>query len=296
MIRNRRSIMTYCIVAGFILLINSCQKNINVTPPPYTDKVSIQCFIETDSVPVLYFNKTVGYFDAKVKKNQLVIRDASITIKTMATIDTLLIDSTFDMVDCQYDYFYKGKKKVISNALYQLNIISGNVTYTAIAVTDILPSVIDSVSYTSKFKDINGEHEGVIVYFTDNAVQDNYYRYEMSRYIDTTTKKAEQPILSACLGKDSILAQEIGRAVYNDIGSQGRQIKIVVEPGYSHKKGTTGYIFIGTIEKNAFNFFDQLDKQKLAANNPFIEPVFIKSGQFGSNAIGFFSAKKNSQP
>jgi hypothetical protein len=273
----------------------SCTKNVNVIPPTYTNKISIQCFIEPDSVPVLYLNETVPYFDNAIKKNQLVIRNAVVSIESLTGKDILTLDSVFDKIDCQYNYYYKGKNKIQANLLYNLTVVRGPAVYKASAQTDILPAAIDSISYTAKFNDLNGEHEGVIVYFKDNPAQVNFYRYELARYIDINTKKAEAAILSTCLGKDSIYTHELGRAVYNDVGLQGQQIKIVDEPAYSHTKGTKGSVFMQTIDKNAYDFFDQLDKQKIAVNNPFIEPVFLKSGQFGDKAIGFFSAKSNSR-
>ncbi|MDF2434360.1 MAG: hypothetical protein JWP44_3991 [Mucilaginibacter sp.] len=282
---------------SIIILITAfyaCQKNITVSPPPYTNKVSIQCLIEADSVPVLYLNETVPYFDSAIKKNQLVIRNAQVSISSAAGSDMLILDSLFDKIDCQYNYFYRGKVKILANTTYQLNIVSGIYTFKASAATDMIPPVIDSVTYTAKFNDINGEHEGVIVYFKDNGTQTNFYRYELLRYVNINTKKAESPIVSACLGKDSILTHEIGRAVFNDVGLQGQQIKIVAEPAYSHSKGTKGQIYMQAIDKSAYDFFNQLDQQKIASANPFVEPVFLKPGQFGDQAIGFFSAKKNS--
>ncbi|MEO6406376.1 MAG: hypothetical protein ABIY51_00165 [Ferruginibacter sp.] len=43
------------------------------------------------------------------------------------------------------------------------------------------------------------------------------------------------------------------------------------------------------VDKNIFNFYDNLDRQKLAQFNPFVEPVFIIPGQF-KDAIGVFGA------
>jgi hypothetical protein len=152
------------------------------------------------------------------------------------------------------------------------------------------------VGYTPNYKDLYGEHEGVLVYFKDNAAQVNYYRYEMVRYVDTSTKQAESPLPRACLGKDSILVHETGRSVYAGKGLKGQQIIIAVEPAYSHTAGTKGWVYVQSIDKNAADFFDQLDRQKLSQYNPFVEPVFLKDGQFGSKAIGYFSVKKNSPP
>lgn len=274
--------------------IFSCTKNITVKPPAYSNKVSIQGFVEPDSVPVVYFNETVPYFDKAVKKNQLVIRNAKITIQSNTITDVLTLDSLFDKIDCQYNYFYKGHNKILPDTKYDLTIISGSKIYTASATTNLLAPVIDSVSYVSNYNDLYGEHEGVIAYFKDVPAQTNFYRYEMIRSADTSTLKAEAPIKSACLGRDTITVDEIGRAVFDDIGNEGKQITIVAEPAYSHKKGTKGQVFIQSIDKNAYEFFAQLDRQKLAQYNPFVEPVFLQEGQFGNAATGFFSAKINS--
>lgn len=278
---------------GFIL---ACQKTINVVPPAYQNKVSIQGFIEPDSVPIVYFNETVPYFGKAIKKNQLIVRNAQITIASNSSSDVLNLDSVFDKIDCQYNYFYKGHLRIKSNQTYHLNILSKGNTYTASASTYLLAPVIDSVSYVANYSDIYGEHEGVIVYFKDVSNQTNFYRYEMKRSADTSTKKSEAKIVSTCLGNESVAVDEIGRAVFNDLGNEGKEIKIVIEPAYSHKNGTVGNIYVQSLDQNAYDFFSQLDRQKLAQYNPFVEPVFLQTGQFGNNAIGFFSAKKNSQP
>ncbi len=274
----------------------ACEKNITVKPPVYQNKVSIQGFIEPDSVPILYFNQTVPYFDKAVKKNQLVVRNAKITISSPNTTDVLKLDSVFDKIDCQFNYFYRGNNKILSNTSYHLVIVAQGKTYTADATTNITAPAIDSTSYVSNYNDLYGEHEGVIVYFTDVTNQGNFYRYEMKRTADTSTKKAEAPIVSTCLGNGTVNVNEIGRAVFDDVGNEGKQLKIVIEPAYSHKKGTLGDIYIQSFDKNAYEFFSQLDRQKLAQYNPFVEPVFLQEGQFGNMAIGFFSAKQNSSP
>ena len=253
--------------------------------------------LEPDSLPIVYFNLTVPYFDNKISFADLFIRSAVVNLFDGVNTDILAIDSVYDRIYCQYNYYYKGSLPVKLNQTYVLTIINGANIYTATTSTNNLSKVtIDSISYTAVFKDIYGEHEGVITYFEDVPFQKNYYRYEMDRYVDTTTKKGETKIASRCLGRDSAYIQEIGRSVYNDAGQNGLQIKIVVEPAYSHHTGTKGIIYVQSIDKNAYAFFDQLDKQKLAQYNPFVEPVFLKDGQFGSKAVGYFSAMVKSNP
>lgn len=273
------------------LLLWACSKTISVTPPAYSEKRSIQCMLEPDSIPIVYYNKTVPYFDKQISFGDLVIRNAIVKIQSPSGTDNLRLDSAFDRLTCQYNYFYKGSAPVQLNQTYTLLISEGTNNFTATASTALMPPVVDSVSYTPKFNDLYGEHEGVVVYFKDVAGQTNYYRYQMLRYIDTTTKQANSSsLISACLGADSLLVRELGRSVNSDQGLDGLQLKIIIEPAYSHKSGVGGRIAMQAIDANAYAFFEQLDRQKLAQFNPFVEPVFLKPGQFGTKAIGYFSA------
>lgn len=256
--------------------------------------------LEPDSVPVVYFNRTVPYFGKDISLGSLVIRNALVKITGDGGTDILQLDSVFSKTYCQYDYFYKGTVPIQLNQTYTLTIANGADTYTATANTNLSKASIDSTSFTPAFKDLYGEHEGVIVYFRDLPSQVNYYRYEMERFVDTSTQQAGPKLpASACLDrsrKDSALVQELGRSVYSDFGQPGQLIKIVIEPAYTHIEGTKGTIYIQSIEKTAYDFFDQLDKQKLGQFNPFVEPVFLRDGQFGNKGIGYFSAMVKSNP
>ena len=278
------------------IIIYACEKTITISPPPYTARVSIQSMLEPDSVPVVYFTRTVPYLSNTTSFKDLVIRNAQIKIQSNAGTDNLQLDSVFNPVYCQYNYYYKGSIPIQQNKIYTLTIVNGADTYTATCETNQLKATIDSTGYTPEYFDIYGGHEGVIVYFKDASVQANYYRFEMFRYIDSSDEFAGPKALASCLGKDSVLIDELGRSVYSDNGLQGQEIKIVIEPAYTHRAGTQGPVYIQSIDKNAHDFFDQLDKQKLAQYNPFVEPVFLQDGQFGSKAIGYFSAMMKSEP
>ena len=64
----------------------------------------------------------------------------------------------------------------------------------------------------------------------------------------------------------------------------------VFEPAYLHQEGQEAYISLQTVDENIYRFYDNLDRQKQAQYNPFVEPVFITDGQFGNKAIGVFGA------
>jgi hypothetical protein len=287
-----KNILTIAIVATLF----NCTKEIVLPQLPYDGRVSIQGIVEPDSIPRVYFNRTVPYLTGSTNTADLVIRNAIVKISSLGESDILSLDSTYDKVDCRYLYFYNGNVKARKNMSYTLEINDGLKTYTATATTSIVPVTIDSVSYTATFKDLYGEHEGVLTYFKDILNETNYYRYEMLRSVDSTVRRGEKKLYGSCLGGESINYRELGRSVYSDQNLEGQQIKLVIEPAFSHTAGLVGYVRVQAIDKATYEFYDQIDRQKLGQYNPFVEPFFLKEGQFGKDAIGFFGARVKSEP
>ncbi len=277
------------------LFLAACEKNITIPQPPYESRVSIQGTMEPGTVPSVFIYKTIPYF-AEANLSQLFAKDASVKIAGPETSEYLTIDSSYNYIKCEYEYFFKGKILAETNKKYQLTIIFNNITYTASTTTNISAVKIDSIGYTNVFKDIYGEHEGVVPYFHDVAGQVNYFRYEMTRMIDTTMKYREGKIHSPCIGGGSVTILEEGRSVYNDINLDGGQINLVIEPAYSHRKDLITTVRIQSIDKYTYDFYDQLDRQKRGQLNPFVEPVFLTDGQFGKKAIGYFGSIVRSAP
>jgi len=278
-----------------IILIAACEKTITIPQPPYDTKVSIQCGLEVGVAPRVYLYNTAPYFD-NVNLSQLFIRGAIVKISNSNYTDNLSVDSAYNYIKCQYEYFYTGQKPVEANSDYQLTIVINNITYKATTKTNLSAVTIDSVGYVSQFTDIYGEHEGVVPYFHDIPNQTNYYRYEMARTVDTTTKYREGKIQSPCIGGSTVPVLELGRSVYNDNNFNGDQISFIIEPAYSHHKGLPGIVRIQSIDKATYDFYLQLDRQKLAQLNPFVEPIFLTDGQFGKQAIGYFGSIIRSAP
>ena len=284
------------ILSVMSLVLFNCQKEIYVPQLPYDNRVSIQGIVEVDSVAIVYFNRTVPYLTGSTNTGDLVIRNATVRISASGEFEVLKLDSAYDKVDCWYLYFYKGSMKVKSNTTYTLEINDGTKMYSATASTTLNPVTIDSVTYVSKFTDLYGEHEGVVTYFNDLPNESNYYRYEMLREVDSTVRRGEKKLYGSCLASDTIMYRELGRSVYSDQNLGSQQIIIIVEPALSHRKDLIGLVSVQTIDKATYEFYDQLDRQKLAATNPFVEPFFLRDGQFGKDATGFFGSRIKSAP
>lgn len=287
---SNKLLITICFAAS----IFNCQTELDLPQLPYEPVVIIQGIMEPDSVPVVYLNRTVPYLDGTTDPARLVVRNASVVVSSSDEEDHLFLDSILLPLDCRYSYFYKGTIKAKDNTEYTLTINDGKKIYSATTSTALTPVTIDNVSYTPAFKDLYGEHEGVITYFKDIPGEENYYRFQMTRKADVSSRDVtgnNRDLLVPCLEEgDTIWFIEIGRSVYSDKDLTSQQIKLTIEPALTHEVVVTIFVRIQTIDKATFEFYDQLDGQKLAQYNPFVEPVLIKDGQFGKDAKGFFGS------
>ena len=279
----------FIILLTSIFIFSGCEKTITIQQQPYQSKLSIQGLITPNQKPQIYLNRTVPYFDPKVNTRELTIDNAAVSLNDGTSTFTLGFDSLYNFHYCHYDYFYSSPKVIQANKTYILTVTYNGVTYNATATANQFKSVVTSTGYTPKFKDLYGEHEGVIVGYTDKPGTGDYYRYEMGRLIDSSVKSVNA-VKSSCTFGQKYYVKEIGRTIYSDKDVDGLALTFVFEPNYSYKKNDIAYIMLQTVDKNISNFYDNLDRQKLAQFNPFVEPVFIIPGQFGDKAIGVFGA------
>jgi hypothetical protein len=219
-----------------------------------------------------------------------------VTISSDASADVLEADSVFNRFFCRYEPFYAGTVEIRENVAYTLTVDVLGRTFTATTVTDIPAVTIDSVSYTASFTDIYGGHEGVIVDFVDLRGRPDQYRFEMDRPLDNKHETVDDfEYASTCMADgETYVVAEIGRFVYFDTNFDGAPVRFVVEPAYTNRKGDPGTIYIQSLNRDAAEFFDALDRQRESNINPFIEPVFLDSKIEG--AIGVFAAINRSAP
>ena len=274
-----------------MVIVAACTKDVSIPVQPYDSKLSIQCLITPGNTPKAYLYRSVPFFDADVLPADLFVRSATVIISSPEGAETWQPDSSWNAFRCYYEYFFSGQIPVTANKTYTLSILYNGETYAANTVTDRRIVPLDSVTYVPKFKDLYGEHEGIVLHFKDPAGVGDYYRFDMGRTftpIDTVFGPNKE--VSPCaLGKTNWL-QEIGRTIYTDKDIDGESYTITIEPTYKHKKGQVGYVRLQSMDKAAYTFYDQFDRQKLSQSNPFVEPVFILPGQFGAKAFGVFGA------
>lgn len=67
-------------------------------------------------------------------------------------------------------------------------------------------------------------------------------------------------------------------------------MSLIIEPALTHTYLVVIYVRIQSVDKATHDFYEQLDGQKRAQYNPFVEPLFINPGQFGKDALGYFGS------
>jgi hypothetical protein len=268
----------------------SCQKDVKIKPVQYDSQLSIECILYPGKAPQLFLSKSVAFFNSSTNPSQLFAKGALVTI-TGSSVDNLIEDSTFDNFRCRWVPFYKGSVPALAGQTYNLSVTYNGKKYTATTTINQPKVTISAVSYVSSFHDVYGDHEGVIINFDDISGSQNFYRYQMNRMIDSSVYGASNLglIHSNCTNGTFFDITELGRSIYFDKGIDGAAMQFVIEPGFTHILNDTAYVSVQSLNKSAAEFYDNIDKQKLALLNPFVEPVFLKTqidgciGVFGSS-------------
>lgn len=297
----------YLLISILIISLCACQKEITLDfSANHSDTVFIEGMLYVGQKSQVFISKSNPFFSPKVTPQQIFARGAVVTITSGSLVDSLVADSTFNKFRCRWEPFYRGNIAAEQGKTYTLNISFEGKTYTATSTTHQKAATIEKIEYTPNFIDVYGSHDGVIIDITDRAGTQDYYRFQMNRMIDTSVKHAHvlDVFVNTCAGKNELFpVKDIGRIVFTDEGADGRKMRLPIEVSYEYEKGDEGWIFLQSLDKNSAAFYKDLDDQLQAIQNPFVEPVFIKTqikgavGVFGSivlsDSVKFVYPRKN---
>ncbi len=284
--------LTYSVIGLTIFVIIACQKDINIDfPTHHKEQVFIEAMLYAGKKPQIFISKSNPFFSAKVTPQQIFARGAVVKIISGSSVDILLPDSTFNKFRCRWEPFYQGNMIAEYGKTYTLNISFEGKTYSASTTINQKAVKIEKIEYTPRFVDVYGGHDGVIIDINDPVGTQDYYRFQMNRLIDTSVKHAHvlDVFKNTCAAKGELfLVKDIGRIVFTDENADGRKLSLPIEVTFEYEKGDSGWVFIQSLDKNSAEFYKDLDDQLQAIQNPFVEPVFIKTKIKG--AIGVFGS------
>lgn len=287
---NKLKILSIAVAS---ILIAACKKDININfPADHNSKVFIEGLLYPGQKPQIYISKSNPFFSSKITPQQVFARGAVVKITSGIDVDVLVPDSAYNTFRCRWEPYYRGNIAAQVGKTYTLEVSYEGKTYTANTTIGQKPVKINSIEYTPSFFDVYGSHDGVIVTITDNPGTTDYYRFQMNRIIDTSIKHAHvlDGFINTCVSgpNEEFPVKDIGRIVFNDENADGQKIVMSIEVTFEYDKGDEGWVMIQSLDKNAAEFYKDLDDQLQAIQNPFVEPVFINTKIPG--AIGFFGS------
>ena len=135
-----------------------------------------------------------------------------------------------------------------------------------------------------------------MIKFRDVPGEQNYYRSQMNRMIDTSRHHAHvlDVIKNDCTNGERFLNIDYGRTIFNDQNIDGQLLEVNIEVSFEYLEGDSAIVYIQSLDAKAAKFYQDLDDQLAAIQNPFVEPVFLDSEIDG--AIGVFGSAVLSDP
>jgi hypothetical protein len=280
-------------VSYFILLIliASCQKDIEITPKSkYQEQLFIEGILYPGEVPRIYLSRALPFFRPEVTPQEVFARGAKVVISNRGLQYTLLPDSTFDPFRCRWIPFYEGGPVSMQGETYTLMISYQGKNYSASTTINQKKVNILSVEYTEEFFDVYGGHDGVIITLQDIAGEVNHYRFQMNRMIDNERLHAHTlgDVRSDCTNGEMYPITDLGRTIFSDEKIDGQLLTMPIEVSFEYKEGDSTWVFMQSLDINTAKFYKSVDSQLESIYNPFVEPVFIDSQIDG--ALGVFGS------
>lgn len=265
-----------------IIVLASCEKEIDIDMPDYTPSVVVEGSIVTYMAPVVALTKNVKYVATAGKDlyESSFIHNALVTIETSdGLIDTLNELSNADPKTGLTTYTYTSSRIIgESGKSYTLTVTTGGKTYSALAT--IPQSVkIQEIWYEKHPDAANDSFKTVWIKILDPAGV-NYYRYA-----------------TEVNGKHSAQAEV---STFNDKAFEGKEYIKAIDSGMDNEEqdmhgGVSGYftvgdtitVKLGNTQKSYYDAWTTIDFKRTQNMNPFMNPTRIVGNIKG--CLGYWS-------
>ena len=281
----------YIPLALLLFALLSCRKEVNIKPDAsYESQLFIESILFPGEEPRVYLRLSQPFFNAEVTPQEMFARGADVRLSDGTQSEQLRPDSTFDKFRCRWVPYYKGTAPAEYGKTYELSVTFQGKTYTAATTIDQAKVDLDEVEYTAEFFDVYGGHDGVILRFRDAPGENNFYRFQMDRFLDTSRHHAHilEVIVNDCTNGEKFWITDLGRTIFRDENNDGQPMELYAEVSFEYRQGDTAYIYLQSLDERSAAFYEDIDNQLQSILNPFVEPVFLKStiegtlGVFGS--------------
>jgi hypothetical protein len=265
-----------------LIILSSCEKDLNIDMPPFTPSVVVEGFIANDMAPIVILTNNINYVeeagqDLYVKS---FIHNAIITIK----INDSVIDTLNEIIQTNPKTGVKSAIYSSSNLIgevgksYTLKVETGGKSYSSTATIPV-PVKIQEIWYTNHPDASNDSFKTVWVKILDPS-EINYYRYTS----EVNGKHGPQPEISTISDK-AFNGKDYTKAIDSGLGNEEQDMHGGVS-GY-FKIGDTITVKWANAEKSYYDAWATIDFKRSQDKNPFMNPTRIVGNING--CLGYWS-------
>lgn len=265
-------------ILGLLLAVYlySCEQNIgDLDLPDYQSKLVIDGWIEQGKYAEVTLTKSASYFDNidSVALREALVSTAKVTISDGDNSEVLTLFRNFDKFP---PFFYRGTKmRGEVGKTYTLKVESRGEVYEA--TTSILsPPKFDSLWF--EFNHKNDSLATLWGTFTDNALEENYYR------VFTKEERQEKkfvPIYLSAISDDFFNGKTFSFSLL-----RGSESLSDIRNDLYFRKGDTVLVRFCSIDQSHFDFWRTLEREVYSVANPFASSGNEIISNTGDNTLG----------
>ena len=289
-----------------LVLLFSCQTEIDVKTPDYYDKIVVEGYIENGEYPVVSFYRSAPYFSTIKMSldylvNSIIIQDAKVFVKPSNGAEqelTLGLNLNYPLL-----YAYSTTNIVGElNTSYSLRIEWDGKVYTS--ETKILNTFdLDSVSFVPRFGQAKIDTAANLrIKMTDNGQGGNYYQFKVKIHCKDFTDRLWITTMPAAFDDSPFK----GRSFNYEIMRSGTSAIFMPEMSDKERKrflrgnyriGDTVYMKYAKLDERSYRFWQTAGGEITFGQNPFMSPTPIISNiqcNTGEKCLGVWcgAAKK----
>lgn len=288
-----------------LLGLYSCEKDIYITPPPYTSQIAFSAMVSnSDSFIMAYVGHNYGILEDIGINESIILNSAVVSVyKDGVLFDTIPQVTGLDSLNGRPIYGYYKKYSQSLNDIYgnaNIEIRVSHPDYPSCSVTAKLPNEVplQQVRYVQNAGTINNPfdgnpqtYDGAEITFTDPANEENYYEVGIVQNIPSWDSLYYYDNAIGLPESSDMFTRTIIFSDKDFNGSLYRKM-ILFETGYLHPNQPIKVVW-RNISKEKYIYRKSLSASRNSNGNPFAEPANIYGNV--QNGLGIFSIDRKTK-
>ena len=280
-------ILHLLILAGFILLISGCQKSIMIDVGQIKPRLVVNSILDKDSIIRVQLSKSKSMMDSTQSIDR--INDATVKIFENNILKQTLIKGIKGL--------YSSTIKPIAASDYRIEI--DNTGFGHVEASTLIPTIPNPISAVQTTELTPGSAPQYIKFkigIHDEGISPDYYYLRAFLIKKGFAPGANSKYVMACkIGSDDNIVvvddQTLNGIMFEDGAYVKSNYELIVYTNYRINADFNLWFELSSITSDYYKYLVSSIMQNNAGNNPFAEPVVIKSNI--QNGTGILGAKNS---